>query len=257
VLSILLTSALAADCGFAATEAELHATMDAAEQAYSQLDVAAFRIANDELRLAFPCVDTAVSTATASRVARLRALALATQGNDDGALQALTAAKELDPSYVFPAEVLPEGHALRTAYDGIVASDAPKARLPRPRGVDVLLDGQVDLWRPTHRPTVFQIERDGRVQDTQLLWPGDPAPDYPKVPVTRNRLLYTAAGLGAGALAFYGGAWASRSGLDTAEGADALQGVQRRTNLLTGLSLGFAIGAGASTTAALLVGDRG
>lgn len=257
MLSFIFTTALAADCGFAATEAELHTTMETAEQAYAELDVASFRTANDELRLAFPCIDTPVSGPTAARLARLRALALSTAGDDNGALQALTAAKELEPSYAFPMELLPEGHALRTAYNGIAPSSAPKARLPRPRGVDVLLDGQADLWRPTHRPTVFQIERDGHVQDTQLLWPGDPAPDYPKVPVTRNRLLYTAAGLGAGALAFYGGAWASRSGLDTAEGADALQGVQQRTNLLTGLSLGFAIGAGATTSAALLVGDRG
>ncbi len=243
MLSLILSVAWAADCGFEATEQELHTTMDAAEAAYAELDAGAFRIANDELRLAFPCIDTPVSPATAARVARIRALALSTSGDAAGAEQALLAAKELDPTYTFPVELLPDGHALRT-------------RLEKPRGVTLLVDGQEDLWLPTHRPAVFQVEQDGHIRDTQLLWPGDPPPDYPKVPVTRNRLLLTAAGLGAGAVALYGGAWASRSGLESAEGVEALDRVQRRTNLLTGLSFGLAVGAGASTTAAVMVGDR-
>jgi len=255
LLTWLLPIAAAADCGFAATETELHATMEAAEQAYAELDVDAFRRANDELRLAFPCVDTPVEPSTAARLARVRALALSTSGDDDAALLALTAAKELDPSYTFPTELLPDGHAIRIRYDGIQPSSQLGAKLPKPKGVTVLIDGTPQVTRPTHRPVVFQVEREGSVQDTRLLWPGDPAPDYPKVPVTRNRLLLTAAGLAAGSAALYGGAWASRGALDSAEGEEALQGVQRRTNLLTGLSLGLAVGAGASTTAAVLVSD--
>jgi hypothetical protein len=256
VLSLILSVAWAADCGFEATEQELHTTMDAAEAAYAELDAGAFRIANDELRLAFPCIDTPVSPATAARVARIRALALSTSGDAAGAEQALLAAKELDPTYTFPVELLPDGHALRTTYERLAMGEALRTRLEKPRGVTLLVDGQEDLWLPTHRPAVFQVEQDGHIRDTQLLWPGDPPPDYPKVPVTRNRLLLTAAGLGAGAVALYGGAWASRSGLESAEGVEALDRVQRRTNLLTGLSFGLAVGAGASTTAAVMVGDR-
>ena len=51
MLSWLLPIAVAADCGFAATETELHATMEAAELAYAELDVDAFDGRVDDVAL--------------------------------------------------------------------------------------------------------------------------------------------------------------------------------------------------------------
>lgn len=248
--------ALAADCGFQATEQELNGTLAAAEQAYSSLDGETFRRTNDELRLAFPCVDVPLQPTTVARVARVRALSLAASGNDEAALTAMRASRHLDPTYVFADDLLAPGHALRTAYEELPTDDGPRTKMAPPRGVTVLLDGTEGTMRPTDRPVVFQLREGTQVRDTQLLWPGDPAPPYPVVPVARNRLLWTAAGLGAGAAALYGGAWASRGGLDRVEGRDALEGVRTRTNVLGGLSIALAVGAGSTATAAALVGQQ-
>ncbi|MEQ1565662.1 MAG: hypothetical protein ABMA64_08495 [Myxococcota bacterium] len=236
-----------ADCAFRADTSDLARVLSAAEAAYVTLDPSEFERAMTELDYVVPCLDEPVSPADAAHLHRLRGIGRFVEGDAEGALAALAAARTLEPAYVFPAEVFPPEYELRRLYEALPAEAGETARLPRARGGQLLLDGVVSQRRPVERPVVFQwVDEQGAVRGTSYLGPDLPVPSYPGVRRQRTALLLTGALTAGLAAASYGVAWSAAGSLVPPEPGwdDAdLRSVQRRANTFTGVSLGLSIAA--------------
>lgn len=235
----------AADCTFRTSRDELGVALTAAEAAYVTLDVAEFQRATTDVDFVVPCLDALVSTDLAASLHRIRGLGRFADGDPDGALVALRAARVLQPDYVFPEEVLPPGFELRTLYEELDPTPGEGRKLPKPRGGSLVFDGRDGRFRPDDTDALYQrTDRGGTVVETRVLAPSDPTPSYPGVRKRQTAFLASAGVTAVGAGVLYGLAWSSRGTLDDLDASwteDDLLAVQRRTNSLFGASI--AVGA--------------
>lgn len=244
-----------AECTFRAGGADVSRALDAAERAYVTLDLELFEKATTEVDFVVPCLEAMLDVATAARLHRLRALGRFADGDRDGALLELTAAKVLEPTYVFPLDVLPEGFELRLLYEGVdPAAGGEVVRLPRPRAGSLVLDGSATRSRPVDRPVVFQRLEGGEVVQTQMLAASDPVPWYPGLSQRRTILAVSSLATAAVATGFYVAAVQTDARLDAAANEEDLRARARTADLLGGVGLGLYAVAGAGGVAAVVVG---
>ena len=239
----------------------LEAQLEAAEHAYAALDVVVFTNSLDEAALLLPCVNQPMTPAVAAHFHRMEGLRLFGAGDEDAALDALRAARVLDPRYRFPEDVLPSDHALRKQYDALGVADTSTWRPPRPTHGTLAFDGLPSRLRATDRATVFQeLDESGLPATTEYLYPGQPTPHYAAVPRTRNRLLAGSVGAALIAGTFYTLAWTSRAAFDDPDNTgmtlDGLESLRTQTQVFSGLSVGFLVVGVAGGTSALLVHER-
>ena len=252
-----ITVVWAVECSAKTDAAALEAGLERAERALGELDEQGMQ--QEVVTLSaevLPCLGQPLVEPVAARFHRLMAIHLFSLGQEEGALQTITAAKALDPAYVWNDAMLPASHPLRVAWD---AADAPKThKVPEPREGFLVFDGISGRARPKGVPTISQrLDASGSPTWTTYLGPREPLPAYREIPRRRNALLGCAIGGGAVGL----GTWVAsnvskgdlkRSARDQSVSADVLDGKRSRSNVLQATSwVGFGIGIGCGVGAVI------
>lgn len=151
---------------------DLAGALDAAEEALSVLDIAAFQARVAEAEEALRCLDEPVGRHDAARLHRATGLR-AFGARDDLAPAAFAAARSLEPAYMFPRSLVPRGSPVIEAYLSLPLDALDRSLLPVPRDGWIHLDGLPSLERPAALPTVYQrFGSDGAVRQTAYLLPG-------------------------------------------------------------------------------------
>lgn len=233
---LFLTLAYAQDtasCSTTAPASDLAEVLAEAEAAYVDLDEGAFLDHVDTAFIRTPCVDTAVGPELAARLHRIVAVRSWAETPDQAVLS-LQAAARAAPD-LGAGDLVGPSHPLARSWD---ATPVRSERLPNPVQGELRLDGEPARRRPVDAPVLAQWVDGDRVRFTALLGPDGTLPDYEAIPLARAPLRWTAAGTALGAGALYGLAWTQAQRFDDpALDADALRGVQGRTNgLLVGSS---------------------
>jgi hypothetical protein len=118
--SVQLPGIAAAQCESAVDAAKLSETLHTAEYSYGKLDVEGFKSAVDDATEQLPCLNQALGPQLAARYHRLRGLHLYVIRDKDSAALSFAAARDVDPAYEFPENLIPAGHAGMTPFLGPV-----------------------------------------------------------------------------------------------------------------------------------------
>lgn len=169
----------AAFAGCPATTGDLVASVEAAEAAFGALDVAAFRAATNKVTAEANCLADSASRPVVARLHRIEGLRAFVDGDAARADQAFAAARAIEPAYVFPEALVPEGHPVRVRYTALTPQAGSTTALPSPTSGYLTLDARSSRDLPADRPTLLQVVGDdGAVRASAYLWPGDPPPVY-------------------------------------------------------------------------------
>jgi len=261
-LALPLTAS-AARCPSAVASAELEGQLESAEEAFGARDLDRFDLQATAFQASLPCLAEPVTPSLAARYHRVDSLRLYLDGTLDPegeVLQSVRAARALEPDHTLSDQLLPEGHELRQAYEQTPAEPDETRRLPEPRDLTLLFDGQATRERPTQRATLLQVvDGQGAILQTAVLRPDDPLPYYQPVPRARRRLVAGTAITGGLAALMYGAAWATRARFesDRPQTVEELEQLARQSWTLSAVSLGAAGVAAVGGTTALLISDTG
>lgn len=257
-LLILLASpsAHAFECSEPVQPERLDSALKRAETAFADLDDIGFRDTVNEIAgILLPCVSRALPRPLVARYHRVMALHLFTIGDEEGAKDALDAARLADPEFAFDGSLLPDTHPLREHYAG-PSPDESTRKVPEPRSGSIAFDGTVTRARPNDLPALVQLfDEQGLSQSTSYLGPRESLPPYRAIPRQRTTLVLSSGAALAISGTMYGLAWAQRGSLvtsaqDPATSKEALDSRRNRTNALVlgsaaffGISVGTGIGA--------------
>ena len=163
-----------------ATSGDLVASVEVAEAAFGALDVAAFRAATNKVTAEANCLADSASRPVVARLHRIEGLRAFVDGDTARADQAFAAARAIEPAYVFPEALVPDGHPVRVRYTALPPQPGGTTALPSPTSGYLTVDARTSRDRPADRPTLLQVVGDdGGVRTSTYLWPGDPLPAYP------------------------------------------------------------------------------
>lgn len=263
MIFLFVSAALAAPCASPSTTTDLAEALTAADTAFVSMDLPGFERARDRAEQHLLCLAEPLFPADAAAFHRLQALASFVGEDAAGAEAAFRASTAVQPGFVLPQRLAPDGHPLREAYEAARALPASElSPLVQPDGRVLYVDGSRADQRPSERPYVLQaLEGSGAVAHTAWLPPTAPVPDWataptPSAPIPapvprartartpRTPLLVVSGVAVAGAGGLYGLAWASRaSWADEATPLENLDGLRARTNTAT-VAAGALAGAG-------------
>lgn len=178
-LLLALAGPARAACDAPADTTAITSAISDAEATFADLDIAAFKEATDRIRAVIPCLQDPVTRRVAAEVHRF--LGIRAFGDRDPAAPTyFAAARSIEPDYVFPPELIPEGNPLHQVYRSIDLTTGRSVPVSEPAGGYLQFDGRSGAERPAAWPTLFQrFDSSGAVVDTRYLHPGDPLPDYP------------------------------------------------------------------------------
>ncbi len=182
-LALLGTGQGSAQAACPSTGATLLQTAAQATEGYQARDKAAVQASVDALRADLLCVKTVLDPAQAAAVHRALALSAFLDGNTEVTRQAFHAARLADPSWTLPANLAPDGHPLRAAWDASqnLADGATEGLGQRPDR-RTWVDGRPGSQRPSDRPTVLQADLlDGTMVGSTYLLPGEALPSWAQV----------------------------------------------------------------------------
>jgi hypothetical protein len=171
-------------CQGLTTSADLVAGLQTARDAYSDLDLDAFRDAIYDVRLVVPCLSEALTPHDAAEVHRFEGLLGFVERDPDRSARAFAAARAIEPMYRFPESLVPAGNGALVDYSAIDPDSGARDRVPAPLDGRILFDGEPEALRPSDFPTLVQLV-DGRgvVTATVYLWPGEALPPYAPRPI--------------------------------------------------------------------------
>jgi hypothetical protein len=253
-----------AEAACPSTVAAMNADVDAAVTAFSAMDRTTFLQARDRAREAFPCLTELLTPADIAAYHRMEALH-AFVAKDKGVATSLFAASvALQPNYVLPEGLAPDGSPLRTIWD-----DAHERKtkaftsIQPPEKMALYVDGKPQTRRATDRPVVLQVtSRSGEVRYTSPLTTGAPNPDWATIaavqtdkPAFSMPLLAAGAGTVAVAGGLFGGAMATRAKyFDPETPFESLDGLRKGSNTLGYVAQGVGVvGLGLITSSFLVV----
>lgn len=179
-LLVLLSGAPAhafGDCAEPYTAAQVQEDLGSMTVALRELDEAAFNAAGLRMDAGLPCLDSALPVAAYATAYRLLGSWRYITGDQDIATRWFRTAIEVDGSFAWDVNDLPEGHPMRRAYDGerAIAAQAPVAVrdmvLDAPSEAEVLVDGR-PLTAPaltTGRPHLIQVV-DSQTREVRQGW---------------------------------------------------------------------------------------
>ena len=257
MLTLLTHAALAQDCLSMEQMAEKY---DAAEQAYSTLDVGGFHNAMDEVAFNFGCMQEVATPEFAARTHRMQGLRLYTNRETARAEQAFAAARRIEPDTPLLPELFPPTHAIQITY-GAVPSIGPMEPLPEPIDAKLFVDGAEGALRPADQPILIQVFEEGVITGTRYAFPGDALPPYESKydPATAGGLQVNkpllAAALGAGVAGgvTYGLAWKANQDFwtydesYTLDDIETLQAQANRRVIVAGTLGGVAVASGVAS----------
>ena len=158
---------------------ELRTLLEDAEDAYSRLDVAAFKAATDSARALLPCLSEPLPRTLAASFHRAMGLRLFVDRDSESAQLAFAAARSVEPLYRFPTTLVPEGHPVRVQYGAYPVELGEYLPVAQPAG-RITFDGTDVLQRPLSWPSIVQIyDEAGQIVETHYLQPAEPMPGYP------------------------------------------------------------------------------
>ena len=235
---LIAHSALA--CDKPATASEIQRVAAEARDATLMVDAEAFLLASDSLRDRLPCLDEPIPGAVAAQVHRAQGLRAFSDRETPRVGAALAASKALEPWFSPSDELMPEGHPLRSLYEGAVSNGVSQP-LPAVATGELFVDGAPSVDRPVDRAYVFQWV-DGEVMLSAYQWPEQALPSYPVAPPRRHTHLYIGGALGLGSGVLYASAaWTRLRYADSALSDRA--SLARTTNGLALVSAALAAGA--------------
>ncbi|MEZ4316384.1 MAG: hypothetical protein R3F61_02720 [Myxococcota bacterium] len=268
-------AAMAADpassgaCATPSQNTDVRSSIDAAASAFGDLDLATFQSTHAETRAKLACLNEPISRSTAAEFHRMEGLSLFMDRNKPEAVKSFAAARAIEPNYVFPSDLVPEGNPVIAAYTELDPDAGAKEMLPRPKVGSVKVDGSGSLERNSTLPAIVQLfDGTGAVTQTVLLKAGEPVPSYdvpdsaapekppkakgggPNVPllIAGGASLAVAGGLyGGGAVTR--GAWKNATSV-----ADADRSRGTTNALVVASGVAGAVGVGLGTTSFVLSG---
>ena len=159
-----LSAALAAPCEGPMTADDLRAACALAREGFA----------------AIGCLGEPLGPEDAARFHEVMTLAAFHSRADVAAVHSIQAALSAAPERALPADLIPQGHALRFQYDlarSLAAS--PRWSLAPMRGEWITVDGASSESAPTDRPAVLQRHGAGGEVLESVYWtPGEPAPAW-------------------------------------------------------------------------------
>ena len=244
------TEPASASCTARTTTSDLADAAKRAEEALANADADAYRAADDAIAGLLPCVDMLVPVTLAAMIHRTGGVRAFLDRDLERAQVRFATARYLEPGYVWPVEMLPASHPIRTAYMEHVLTGLEIEVPPRPRRGVLAVDGRIGRGRLYGLPSILQlVGNDGVPEFTQMVAPFESLPEFD---VGRSGSLRVstvgsiAAAVGAGI--FYGAAMNARStynDLDTPY--SELDGHRQRIT-------GYSIASGTFATVAVGVG---
>lgn len=233
------------------TASDVEAALDGAERSFVSEDARELQDEVREVERLLGCVHDPVPAALCARVHRARALAAHLSGDAASLEVHLRAMLHAAPMGEVPADLVPPGHAVRTAL--VAAEEAPLSLVPAPKGSWLLVDGIRTRVVPQGQPYVLQRARlDGTTTGARLVeasaGSGGGAPAGGRVAVR-----WTGLGLGVVSAGLYGAAWAQRAAYDSAVAARDDPRIGRTYTATNALSVGAVAAAGLGS--ALVVGS--
>ncbi|MBT3224438.1 MAG: hypothetical protein HN348_35675, partial [Proteobacteria bacterium] len=179
MLFFLVGLAMAQECEEPTTSRDLLKAVEATESAYSLADGAGFQQNAELSEQLLPCLGEPLSRAMSARYHRVRGLAAFLARDEELQKASLSAARWVQPRYVWPADLVPMDHPVREAYDGIDIGEPALLDLPPPKEGELTIDGQPGLQRPTAWPTIVQhFGPEGDVRHTWYLPTSATNPEY-------------------------------------------------------------------------------
>lgn len=178
---LLATAGFAADCAEPASSTDLTSSIADAQATIARLDIDAFKAATDKLDALLPCLDDPVTRNVAAEVHRFKGIRAFADRDADAATVMFRAGRVLEPGYVMPDDLIPQGNPIRTAYEEVAYGDPEFDLLPTPAGGGyVQLDGRTTNQRPRTWATLYQrFDGQGALVETAYLMPSTPVPEYP------------------------------------------------------------------------------
>ena len=177
--ALVLSDVSRAGCPVAVKSTQLEAKIDEALAQLEKLDIDAFRTQTDAIQGVVPCVVEPISGAIIAKLHRVNAIR-AFGERASLAPEMFSAARRLDPDYVLPATIAPEGNPLWAAYNAIDPASRETREINPPTEGSVALDGEVTLFRHADWPTFAQVyDVDGGVAASGYVLPNEPLPAYP------------------------------------------------------------------------------
>ncbi len=161
--------ALGPECPQAYTAAMVQEDLGTMTVALRELDEAAFHRAGERMNESLPCLDAALPRSVYATAYRFLGAWRFISGDPDIATRWFRTAIEVDDTFQWDIQDLPEGHPMRRAYDGerAIAAQAPVAVremvFDLPPGTELLVDGR--SWTTpaltTGRPHLVQLVQQG------------------------------------------------------------------------------------------------
>lgn len=263
MLLVSLMVGLGWACDAPSESHEVSAAIDEALEQYRQLEIDKFRSQVDKARSKVECLETFLSRHLAAEYHRAQGIRLFVDRNSPDAQKHFAAARNLEPSYSFPTDLVPEGNPLLDDYKALEPMPGSFEELPRPSLGTLKLDGSTTRKRGTGRPVIFQLaDGTGKVVLSKVLGPEAGPPDYEsdaegsdakapddkgkKPPRTKGAkkgpsvpLLVVAGVAAVAAGGLYGGAFASKSSW---KNVPANSGDVDKVNSARGLTNGLVVG---------------
>jgi len=150
-MALLYSTMASAACDEPGERSAVLLSVAKAEQAFQQMDIDGFQAARDQALTELPCLVDPLQPADAARIHVLEALDAFTRNDEAGTVNALRSAVQADPVYALPAELVPEGHALRLQLRvaSTVTDSAPRPGCPFSGHQARWKKGGIEFWHPT------------------------------------------------------------------------------------------------------------
>lgn len=131
-----------------------------------------------------PCLKDPITSRDAAAFHRLMALSAFTQKDLGRVRSEFHAARKFEPGYVFPPDVVPETHRLRTLYEQAAALEDGKLEVVfPPEGGYITVGGVRNAPRPEKTPVIIQVfDPFNHVLETRYVQPGEKLPVWGKNP---------------------------------------------------------------------------
>ena len=179
-LSLFSTTAVAQDCQEERQVAQIIASLETAEAAFSELDVDGLKPATDRAAKDVPCVREVLSRSLAARYHRFVGLRAFVDREQAKAVSAFAAARTIEPDYVFPESFIPSGNPVMNSYQALDITVDEWAAFKEPTEGTIQLDGRLASQRSTRFPHLFQyLDASGAVTTTRYIFPEERLPSYP------------------------------------------------------------------------------
>ncbi|MDP6935468.1 MAG: hypothetical protein QGG40_21280 [Myxococcota bacterium] len=183
LVALLMSLAAQAACFEKTTAGALVDAVGAAEAAFAAMDIEGFGRARESARTAVDCIGDPLTVVDAAAYHRLNALDGFVENDETATVSSFRASLALQPAFVLPSSLAPEGGPLHGFYEKARAQPSTEqVDVAPPTGHILMVDGKRATGRPTDRPAILQLQNEqGAVVWTAYLPAGTELPPWEKL----------------------------------------------------------------------------